>query len=204
MSETALQPDIVGTSGAGECTRLLRASRLGDERAGRALLQLVYEDLRSLARKHLSGRAGAWTLGATGLVHECYLRMARGSLQAVADRRHFFNLASRIMRQVLCDLARRKLRECREACAAPDLMAGEVAPAGQLQAEAERLVSLDALLKLLERHNRLWARIVECRFFAGLTDADTALALGLSVRSTQRQWQAARQWLLVHWESARR
>src|SRR6185437_10430936 len=97
----------------GEFTQLLIASRAGDSASWSSLMRLVYGDLRRLARRHVTSIADANTLGTTGLVNECYLRLAGPARASVENRRHFLNLASRVMRQVLCDYARERLSEKR-------------------------------------------------------------------------------------------
>jgi len=176
---------------AGELTLLLQAASDGDEPALNRLVALLYVDLRRLARRIQSGRHNP-TLDTTGLVHECYLRFLDSGQLAVNDRAHFFNLAARVMRQLLCDYARERLAAKRGGGAIRvELHEVDVAERG----EAEYWLHLDqALVALAERHP-VQARVVECRFFAGLTEAETAEALGRPLRSVQRDWQHARSWL---------
>jgi len=176
----------------GEFTRLLAATRAGDGPAWSSLMQLIYADLRRLARRHVAGGNEGHTLGTTGLVHECYLRLAGAARGNAENRGHFLNLASRVMRQVLCDYARERLAAKRGG----GLRREEMEKIDvEEHAEAEHLIQLDEVLGQLERENARWARIVECRYFAGLTEEETAEAVGLPLRSTQREWQAARAWL---------
>jgi RNA polymerase sigma factor (TIGR02999 family) len=176
----------------GEFTRLLNATRTGDRSSWGFLLQLVYADLRKLARHHVMSVAEANTLGATGLVNECYLRLVGPGRATIENRRHFLNLASRVMRQVLCDYAREQLSEKRGG-----LQRREELSVVDFEewAETERLVMIDDTLRALERENARLARVFECRYFAGLTDDETAETLGLSLRTVQRDWQNARTWL---------
>src|SRR6185503_15931301 len=130
-------------------------------------------------------------LDTTGLVHECYLRFAR-SEPALSDRGHFFALASRVMRQVIVDHARAKLADKRgDGQSAISLECVDEA----LLAEAREFVALDDALVVLEGVAARQARVVECRFFGGLTEQETAEALGVSVRLVQREWSEARAWL---------
>ena len=173
-------------------TQLLDASRCGDEEAWSLLVRQVYGDLQRLAHRQRAEHAVPVTLGTTGLVHECYLRIAGGARDRIENRRHFFSLASRVMRQVLCDYARASLRVKRGGLQQrEDIDAWDAEEHG----EAEDLVYLDELLTQLEARNAAWARVVECRYFAGLGDEETAEALGIALRTAQRHWSDARAWL---------
>ena len=175
---------------AGELTLLLRAASDGDESALNRLVALLYVDLRRLARKVHSGRFP--TLDTTSLVHECYLRFLDSGQLVVNDRAHFFNLAARVMRQLLCDYARERLATKRGSGAAHfELREEDAAERG----EAERWLALDQALGALARRHPRRARVVECRFFAGLTEAETAEALERPLRTVQRDWHSARAWL---------
>jgi RNA polymerase sigma factor (TIGR02999 family) len=181
----------------GEFTQLLNATRTGDRASWSFLLQLVYADLRRLARHHVAAVADASTLGATGLVNECYLRLVGPGRATIENRRHFLNLASRVMRQVLCDYAREQLCAKRGGLQRREDL--EVVDTEEW-AETERLVLIDDTLRALERENARLARVFECRYFAGLTDDETAETLGLSLRTVQRDWQHARTWLAARLE----
>jgi len=182
----------IGTIDPGEFTQLLVATRDGDGQAWIDLVRLVYGDLRRLARRHVMSVADANTLGTTGLVNECYLRMVGPARASVENRRHFLNLASRVMRQVLCDYAREQLSEKRGGShRREDLSVVDA----EEWTETERLVVIDdALRALAQEHERL-ARVFECRYFAGLSDEEAAETLGLSLRTVQRDWHDARTWL---------
>jgi RNA polymerase sigma factor (TIGR02999 family) len=177
----------------GEITQLLAATRSGDTAAWTRLLQLIYADLRRVAHRLLRGGGRDRTLNTAVLVHECYLRLEDRGEATPNDRNHFLSLAARVMRQVICDYARERLSEKRgggvRALALDELDAHE-------QHHIEQFVELDAALDDLARRHERQARVVECRFFGGLTDAETAAALGISVRSVARDWDAAREWLL--------
>lgn len=176
----------------GEFTQLLIATREGDGESWGNLLRLVYGDLRRLARHHVMSVADASTLGTTGLVNECYLRLVGPARATVENRRHFLNLASRVMRQVLCDYAREQLSEKRGGMHRREELGAIDA---EEWAETEQLVMIDDALRALEHENERLARVFECRYFAGLTDEETAETLGLSLRTVQRDWQHARTWL---------
>jgi RNA polymerase sigma factor (TIGR02999 family) len=176
----------------GEFTQLLVATRDGDGEAWSDLVRLVYSDLRRLARCHVMAASDADTLGTTGLVNECYLRLVGPARATVANRRHFLNLASRVMRQVLCDYAREQLSAKRGGSHKREDIRQVDA---EEWAETEQLVVLDDALRGLERQNERMARVFECRYFAGLSEDETAETLGLSRRTIQRHWHDARTWL---------
>lgn len=176
----------------GEFTQLLLATRDGDGASWSNLVRLVYGDLRRLARRHVMSIADASTLGTTGLVNECYLRLVGPARASVENRRHFLNLASRVMRQVLCDYARERLSEKRGGTQRREDLS--VVDAEEWT-ETEQLVMLDDALRALENENERLARVFECRYFAGLSDEEAAETLDLSLRTVQRDWHDARAWL---------
>lgn len=179
------------TAGPGEpLTEMLRAAG-GDRAALDALLPRVYAELKSLAHAARAGRPGG-TLCTTALVHEAYLKLVPSSGTAWHDRAHFFGVAARAMRQVIVDTARRQARLKRGGEAALVTFEDD-AHATPVQA-AEVLV-LDDALDRLARLNPRQARVVEHRFFAGLTAEESAVALGVSVPTVDRDWRAARAWL---------
>ena len=176
----------------GEITRLLISWRGGDRAAFDRLFPLVYDELRLLARRQLRRSGGDATLSTTAVIHEAYLKLVDQSRAAVHDRHHFFSLAARAMRQILVDDARRRGAQKRGGGADPaTLDDGAAAAAGR----GADLVDVDeALLKLEAADNRL-ARIVEMRFFGGLSVEETAEALEVSPRTVKRDWQKARAFL---------
>lgn len=151
------------------------------------LVEVFYADLQRLARRErrrVDGRSE--TLSTTALVHEAYLKLARRDV--FESEAHFLNTAALAMRQVLVGHARARLRDKRNA-GQPLLDADAV----ELLAESdERVVALDEALTALEKESPRLARIVECRYFAGYSEQETALALGISVRTAQRDWVAAK------------
>jgi RNA polymerase sigma factor (TIGR02999 family) len=173
----------------GELTQLLHAASEGDQPALNRLVALLYVDLKQLAHRC---RRGSDAVDTTSLVHECYLRFLNSGDLAVNDRAHFLNLSARIMRQLLCDFARERLAEKRGGGAAHFELREDDAVE---RAEAERFLAVDQALGQLAERNADQARVVECRFFAGLTEDETAEATGRSLRSVQRDWKAAREWL---------
>jgi RNA polymerase sigma factor (TIGR02999 family) len=184
-------------SDSADITQLLDRAGAGDAAAWDRLVQLVYPDLKRLARSSLSGR-GQQTLNTTALVHECYLRLSQAS-GAPRDRGHLMSLAVRIMRQVLIDHARERLAAKRGG--------GAIAvPIEDAQLADERhfetMIEIDAALNRLATAEPRQARVFECRYFGGLNDDETALALGISPRTVHRDWDAGRAWLAANLEPA--
>lgn len=180
--------NAIDAATASELTRLLHAARDGHPQALNDAFSMVYIELKRMAKRTLGGEQA--TLNATGLVHECYLRIACSSARP-GDRGHFFALAARVMRQVICDHARKRLAQKRDGGVAVSLAAADIA----MLDEAQRMVELDELLGLLAQHDARQADVVVCRSFAGLTADETAEALGISSRTVQSDWAQARVWL---------
>ena len=171
-------------------TQLLDRAGEGDRSAWDQLVELVYPDLKRLARSSLSGR-GERTLNTTALVHECYLRLSQAS-GAPRDRGHLMSLAVRIMRQVLIDHARERLAAKRGG----GLVAVSIEDA-QLADERqfETIIEIDAALTRLAALEPRQAQVFEHRYFGGLNDDETATAMGISPRTVHRDWDAGREWL---------
>ena len=179
-------------------TRLLGELRQGSRHALDALLPLLYEELRILARGQRRRWRGNYTMDTTALVHEAYLKLVRQKSVSADNRAHFFALTSRAMRHILCNYARdRQARkrggdhEVVEFDNALDVPAGAT---GSTDGAAQLLALDSALARLNDVHPRR-GRVVECRFFGGMTVADTATALGVSPRTVKRDWAAAQEWL---------
>jgi RNA polymerase sigma factor (TIGR02999 family) len=177
---------------AGEVTLLLREIRAGNREAFDRLVPLVYAELRGLARAHLRRRGGGRTLDTTGLVHEAWIKMAGQDGIDVRDRGHFLAVSAHAMRQVLVDLARARSAAKRRP-AGERVTFDENVAAGDLEVEA--MLDLDRALERLRAHDERLGRVVECRYFAGLSEEETAEALGVSLRTAQRDWLRARAWL---------
>jgi RNA polymerase sigma factor (TIGR02999 family) len=177
----------------GSVTRLLLRIREGDGTALDELLPLVYDELRSLARSHLARERANHTLGATALVHEAYLRLDRQEAILPETRAHFFAIASRTMRRILVDYARARKRIKRGAGA--EHVPLDEARAALSAEEAEEVLALNDALDGLARINERGSKIVEMRYFGGLSVEETAEALDVSVRTVHRGWVAARAWL---------
>jgi RNA polymerase sigma factor (TIGR02999 family) len=159
------------------------------------LARLVYGELRRVAHRQLGVERAGHTLATTDLVHEAYLRLAAQERTHWVDRAQFFALAARAMRRILVDYARRHraLRRggVRRRISLDDVDAGELAAAER----ADELLVLDDALERLGALDERLARVVECRFFAGLTEAETAAVLGVTERTVARDWVKARGWL---------
>jgi len=156
------------------------------------LLPLVYDELRQMARRHLARERRQRTLSTTGLVHEAYLKLVDQTQAPVRSRAYFFAAAARAMRQVLVDAARRRNRLKRGAGEVPlDLDDFQVA----VDDFAAELGDLDEALTRLAALFPRQARVVECRFFGGLSVEETAEALDLAPRTVKRDWSLARAWL---------
>lgn len=176
-----------------EITRLLRAVSSGDPNAVDALMPLVYDDLRVIALERRRRWSGDETLGPTALVHEAYLRLLERTGAHWYDRKHFFAVASKAMRQLLLNYAERKQAAKRGGGAAAD---NETDVADTMSSErADTIVAVDQLLDKLHSMDPQKADIVEARFFGGLENEEIAESLGISARTVQRQWQRARAWM---------
>jgi len=176
-----------------ETTWLASAVAQGDPQAADRLLPLVYNELRQLASRRLGQESPGQSLQATALVHEAYLRLVGGDPGRRWDgRAHFFAAAAEAMRRILVDRARARRRLKRGGgLGRVDLDLGSV----PLNAPGEDLIDLDEALTDLGREDPLCARLVALRFFAGLTQAEAAEALGLARRTADRHWAYARAWL---------
>lgn len=175
-----------------DVTDALLAHRDGAPGAFDRLVGLVYEDLRRIARRQLGRLRPGRTLNSTGLVHEAYLKMVDQSRVSWQDRSHFFAIAARAMRQILVDHARRRGRQKRGGDPKPTTFDENMTAVSD---DAERiLVMHDALERLSALDPRL-THVVECRFFAGYSEEETAEVLGVSARTVRRDWTRARAWL---------
>jgi len=184
---------------AGEVTQLLLRWRAGDEAALAALLPLVYEELRSLARRHLRHERGSHTLQRTALVHEAFLRIVDQKQVDWESRTQFYGIASQMMRRVLVDHARRR-SAAKRGDGAPhvdlDVVLqdeGAGLPLGR-QAEID-FAAIDDALKRLEALDPQQGKLVELRFFGGLSIKETADVIGVSPATVKREWAIARAWL---------
>ena len=173
-----------------QLTVLLASARAGDKQAAGAAYSLLYGELRRLARAKLRQHQSMTLLDTTSLVHESYLRLVGAEALPVEDRHHFFAYAARVMRSVIVDFARARATERRggeaEHLALDTMLSGEVA------APENDVLRVHEALGVLERADERLARIVEMRYFGGLSEAEIAEVLGLSERTVRRDWEKAR------------
>ncbi len=173
-------------------TELLLAHGAGVPGAFDRLVPMVYNDLRRLARAQLRRLRLGETLDTTGLVHEAYLKLVDQSRASWNDRGHFLAVSAVAMRQILVDHARHKGRQKRGGDQRHTPLSDvDVAVAN----DAQRLLEIDLALEKLAAVDPRLVRIVECRYFAGLSEQEAAEALGVSLRTAQRDWLKARAWL---------
>jgi RNA polymerase sigma factor (TIGR02999 family) len=173
-------------------TDYLLAARGGDREVMDRLFVSVYDELRRIAHHALRHERTDHTLGTTGLVHEAYFRLVDQTRVEWRDRAHFFGVASRAMRQILVDYARRRGAVKRGGKVKVLALEEGMVPAEE---RAEALLAVDEALTRLSEHDAGLAQVVECRFFGGLTEDEIAEATGSSVRTVQRQWRRAKAWL---------
>jgi RNA polymerase sigma-70 factor, ECF subfamily len=175
-----------------DVTQLLLASRAGESGALDRLMPLLYDELHRMAASRLRGERADHTLQATALVNEAWLKLVQQREQSWANRAHFLAIAATVMRRILVNHA-----EARRA----DKRGGDRAritlheTAAVLETRAADLLDVDAALKRFAELDPEKARLVELRFFAGLTDEEAAQALGVSTRTVERHWRLARAWL---------
>ena len=174
-----------------DVTALLGEWSGGDREALERLIPVVYGELRRLAASYLKVERPGHTLQPTALVHEAYLRLSKQRGVEWQNRSHFFAVAARMMRRILVDHARKRRASKRDA----EAWFVETVPGASVAGRPTELLSLDRALEGLERIDPAQARVVELRFFAGLTIEETAEASGISPATVKREWQTARAWL---------
>jgi len=175
-----------------EVTELLRRWSSGDVAARESLVPLVYDQLRRLARYYLASQRSDHTLQSTAIVHEAYLRLAGRDNVHWENRRHFFAVAAQLMRRILVDHARKRNAAKRGGAQLTLLVDEAVEPSSQRELD---LVALDDALKVLAELDERQSRIVELRFFGGLSIEDTSRILEISPATVKREWSTARAWL---------
>lgn len=195
-------PRVVGEGGVveEEIAAALEALRRDAPQGMDRLIPVVYSELRRIAHRQLASEATGHTLSTTALVHEAYFRLAEQRQTDWVNPAQFFALASRIMRRVLIDHARqqraaRRGGPDRHPVSLRDAEEGGDADALAVAARGDELLALDEALEQLAAVDPRAARVVECRFFGGLTEAETAHALGVSTRTVANDWLMARGWL---------
>lgn len=183
----------MSSSDSEHATRLLRRIGSGDPRAAEELLPLVYEELRRLAVRIMSGQRADHTLQPTALLHEAYLKLVDKSAQSSFESRaHFLGVAAKAMRNVLVDHARRRAAEKRGGARERITLSGV---AEEFEDETLDLLSLDEALARLSTVDEALGRIVELRFFGGLSVEETAGVMRVSEPTVVRGWRVARMWL---------
>jgi RNA polymerase sigma factor (TIGR02999 family) len=184
--------DPTGSDATGDVTRLLQELRRGRDEAFDDLIPLVYDQLRQIARRRLARERDDHTLRTTELVHEAYGRLVDHHAVDWNDRSHFFAVAARAMRQVLVEHARKKNAQKRGG-KAPHVSVGQAPPSDQPPSVS--ILALHDALERLETLDARQAKVVEGRFFAGLTIGETAQMLDVSPSTVKRDWRTARAWL---------
>jgi RNA polymerase sigma factor (TIGR02999 family) len=183
----------MSTASSGQVTQLLRAWSDGDPRALEHLLPLVEAELRRLARGYMSRERREHTLQPTALINEAFIRLAGATSVRWEDRAHFFGIAARLMRRVLVDHARARGFQKRGARAERVSLDGVSIPTPEPPLD---LIALNLALAALEKKDERKCRIVELRFFGGLTVEETAEVLQVSPDTVKRDWRMAKLWLL--------
>jgi RNA polymerase sigma-70 factor, ECF subfamily len=173
-----------------EITKLLQRVNAGDEEALNEVIPLVYEELKKLASSHLRREGRAEPLQTTALVHEAFLKLAGGRQPEYENRSHFYGIAARLMRQILVDAARARAADKRSA-------AEEVALVDipDQAGSSSQLIAMNDALERLEREDAGKARLIEMRYFGGMTAEESATALGMSVHVVRRELRIAQAWL---------
>ena len=175
----------------GEVTELLAELRAGKKEAEDRLLELVYGELRRIARRQMRRERPGHTLQATELANEAYLRMASGPAAHCNDRIHFFAVAAQVMRRILVDYARARKAVKRGSGQRVELDRVMLS----VESNPEEIVSLDIALAKLAQFDPRRSRVVEMRVFGGLTEEEIAEVLGVATRTVKRDWKLARAWL---------
>jgi RNA polymerase sigma-70 factor (ECF subfamily) len=174
-----------------QITELLQRVHEGDQQALNIVIPLVYDELKKLAAGHLRREGKVRPLDTTALVHEAFLRLAHGHHPSYENRSHFYGIASRLMRQILVDLARARSREKRSAM--EEVPLAEVPDLGQKPDES--ILAMDEALNRLGRTDPLKVQLVEMRYFCGMTAEESATVLSLSVHVVRRELRLAQAWL---------
>jgi RNA polymerase sigma factor (TIGR02999 family) len=186
-------PELARDVDREQITDLLLQVRGGSPEAMDRLFHAVYGQLRRIASNQLRSERPDHTLGTTGLVHETYLKLADQSRVQWQDRAHFYRVAAGAMRRILVDYARR-YRAQRRGGGSPRVTLDDDAT---VEERGETLLALDEALERLGALNGRLGQVVECRYFGGLTEEETAEALGVTARTVQRDWAKARGWLYM-------
>jgi len=175
-----------------EATLLLTAIGQGDPKSADRLLVIVYEELRRLAASKMAQESASHTLQPTALVHEAWLRLVGDKNPSFENRAHFFSAAAEAMRRILIDSARRKLTQRRGAgCKRVDIEIQELASPDT----DEQMLAVHEVLDTLAKDHPIQAEVIKLRYFAGMTNEETAQVLGITAASTKNYWIFARAWI---------
>ena len=173
----------------GHITQLLEAHRQGEEGAFDRVIELLYQDLRRMAKRHSRGGRQNATMDTTALVHEAYLKLGKGGGLDWNDRAHFLGVAAQAMRHISVDYARGRLRAKRGGGAQRvELEDSHL----RVESKLEKHLAVDAALENLRQQDPRLVSVVECRYFAGMSEEETAAALDVSVRTVRRIWRKAK------------
>ena len=183
----------------GDATLLLTAVERGEPAAAERLLELLYEELRRLATSKMAREAPGQTLQPTALVHEAWLRLVVSNNPRFENRAHFFSAAAEAMRRILIDRARRKLTMRHGgSCERVDLGGQDLAAPGP----DEQLLAVHESLDNLAKDHPAQAEVVKLRYFVGMTNEETAQALGISVATVKNYWTFARAWIFKEFKNS--
>ncbi len=191
---------VIDDSAKATVTELLNRMQDGDESVVDELFSVVYDTLRQLAHYQRKAWQGDFTLNTTAIVHEAYIKLLDNKSPEWESHSHFLSVASKAMRHILVDYARRRKAEKRGGDAVKLSLDEVKTPSGDVlvitEEKAESLVALDEALERLAKIEPREAKVVECRFFGGLTIAETASVLGVSPMTVKRDWAMAQAWLM--------
>lgn len=180
-------------AGSDQITLLLADWGRGDHVALEQLMPLVYDELRRMAKRYMNRQPAGHTFQTTELIHETYLKLAKQNEQNWQNRAHFFGVAAKAMRHILVDYARAKQSQKRGGWQEKITLADEIATT---KGNSKEIVALDDALKNLEQIDTRRSRVVELKFFGGLTAEEIAEVLNISAETVKRDWKFARTWLL--------
>jgi RNA polymerase sigma-70 factor, ECF subfamily len=177
-----------------QITQLLMEWSAGNELATEKLFPLIYEELHQMARRYIRRQSAKNTFQTTELIHEAYLKLAKQDAQNWQNRAHFFGVAAQAMRHILVDYARSKLAQKRGGWQERVTLADNTAISNEKR--SDEIVELDEALKRLEQLDARKSRVVELKYFGGLTNEEIAEVLKISPETVKRDWRFARTWLL--------
>jgi RNA polymerase sigma factor (TIGR02999 family) len=177
-------------AGMGDLTRLLQAVRDGDSGAMDRVFELTYRELHQLAHRRLHSTAQRDELNTTSLVHECYLRLVQLGQLEMRDRTHFLAYAARVMRSIVIDSVRKRLSARRGGGELHATLGTDIPDAATIG--EHELIKVDEMLRELEKLDARLVQVVEMRYFAGLTEEEIGVVLGVTARTIRRDWEKAR------------